>query len=132
HPARSQLNARLRHDPRQPCDDAGRRHPALLAGLGTGQRLRGDLEHRRPDLAVLGDPRDEIADRHLGAPLQTKGYPPLMMRPLIVIRRVPKIDFMRWHLLGFGFSGLLSILTIVLFPTAGLHYGLDFTGGPLL
>ena len=26
-----------------------------------------------------------------------------MMRPLIVIRRVPKIDFMRWHRFGFAF-----------------------------
>jgi preprotein translocase subunit SecF len=54
------------------------------------------------------------------------------MRPLIVIRRVPKIDFMRWHLLGFAFSGLLSILTVVLFLTAGLNYGIDFTGGTLI
>src|SRR5438309_11400095 len=54
------------------------------------------------------------------------------MRPLIVIRRVPKIDFMRWHLFGFAFSGLLSIATVVLFLTAGLNYGIDFTGGTLI
>src|ERR1700704_1035877 len=54
------------------------------------------------------------------------------MRPLIVIRRVPKIDFMRWHLLGFLLSGLLSIATIAVFLTAGLNYGIDFTGGTLI
>ena len=40
-----------------------------------------------------------------------------MMRPLIVIRRVPKIDFMRWHLFGFAFSLALTALTIGLFLT---------------
>ena len=54
------------------------------------------------------------------------------MRPLIVIRRVPKIDFMRWHLAGFAFSVLLSVLTVVIFLTAGLNYGIDFVGGTLI
>ena len=54
------------------------------------------------------------------------------MRPLIVIRRVPKIDFMRWHVFGFAFSGLLTVLTIVLFLTVGLNYGIDFVGGTLI
>jgi preprotein translocase subunit SecF len=54
------------------------------------------------------------------------------MRPLIVIRHVPKIDFMRWHLFGFAFSVALSVLTIVLFLTAGLNYGIDFVGGTLI
>jgi preprotein translocase subunit SecF len=54
------------------------------------------------------------------------------MRPLIVIRRVPKIDFMRWHLFSFVLSGILSIVTIVVFLTAGLNYGIDFTGGTLI
>jgi preprotein translocase SecF subunit len=54
------------------------------------------------------------------------------MRPLIVIRRVPKIDFMRWHLFGFAFSLALTALTIGLFFTVGLNYGIDFTGGTLI
>src|SRR6266487_4109134 len=54
------------------------------------------------------------------------------MRPLIVIRRVPKIDFMRWHLFGFAFSVALTALTIGLFSTVGLNYGIDFTGGTLI
>ncbi len=55
-----------------------------------------------------------------------------MIRPLIVIRRVPKIDFMRWHLFGFAFSILLSAVSIGLFATIGLNYGIDFKGGTLL
>ncbi len=54
------------------------------------------------------------------------------MRPLIVIRRVPQIDFMRWHYFGLGFSVALSVLTIVLFLTKGLNYGIDFVGGTLI
>jgi preprotein translocase subunit SecF len=54
------------------------------------------------------------------------------MRPLIVIRRVPKIDFMRWHIAGFAISLLLTVATVAVFLTAGLNYGIDFTGGTLL
>ncbi len=54
------------------------------------------------------------------------------MRPLIVIRRTPKIDFMGWHKIGFALSGLLTIGSIVLFLTVGLNYGIDFVGGTLI
>jgi len=54
------------------------------------------------------------------------------MRPLIVIRRVPRIDFMRWHVFGFAVSVLLSVVTVVMFLTVGLNYGIDFTGGTLV
>ena len=54
------------------------------------------------------------------------------MKPLIVIRRVPKIDFMRWHIAAFVFSGLLSVLTLVVVLTPGLNYGIDFLGGTLI
>ena len=54
------------------------------------------------------------------------------MRPLIVIRRVPKIDFMRWHYYGFAFSLALTAITIGLFFTRGLNYGIDFIGGTLI
>jgi preprotein translocase subunit SecF len=54
------------------------------------------------------------------------------MRPLIVIRRTPNIDFMRWHKFGLGLSLLLTISSIVLFLTVGLNYGIDFTGGMLI
>src|ERR1700740_2829274 len=54
------------------------------------------------------------------------------MRPLIVIRRTPKIDFMGGHKVGFALSGLLTIGSIVLFLTVGLNYGIDFVGGTLI
>jgi preprotein translocase subunit SecF len=54
------------------------------------------------------------------------------MRPLIVIRRTPKIDFMAWHKFGFAFSLLLTLSSVVLFATQGLNYGIDFVGGMLL
>jgi len=54
------------------------------------------------------------------------------MRPLIVIRGTPKIDFMAWHKLGFGLSALLTLSSIVLFLTVGLNYGIDFVGGTLI
>jgi preprotein translocase subunit SecF len=52
-----------------------------------------------------------------------------LFRPLIVIKRTPQIDFMRWHAIGFAFSGLLILMSIVLFLTVGLNYGIDFVGG---
>ncbi len=54
------------------------------------------------------------------------------MRPLIVIRRTPKINFMDWHKLGFALSLLLTLSSIVLFSTVGLNYGIDFIGGTLI
>src|SRR5437879_1469140 len=54
------------------------------------------------------------------------------MRPLIVIRQTPKIDFMAWHKLGFALSLLLTLSSIVLFLTVGLNYGIDFVGGTLI
>jgi preprotein translocase subunit SecF len=54
------------------------------------------------------------------------------MRPLIVIRHIPNIDFMGFRKLGFAFSALLTIGSIVLFLTQGLNFGIDFAGGTLI
>src|SRR5215831_6073451 len=54
------------------------------------------------------------------------------MRPLIVIRRTPKIDFMAWHKLGFALSLVLTLSSIGLFSTIGLNYGIDYIGGTLI
>jgi preprotein translocase SecF subunit len=54
------------------------------------------------------------------------------MRPLIVIRRTPNIDFMAWHKFGFALSLLLTLSSVVLFAVEGLNYGIDFRGGMLL
>jgi len=55
-----------------------------------------------------------------------------MFRPLIVIKRIPNIDFMRWHMLGFGLSLVMTFGSIVLFLVQGLNYGIDFSGGTLI
>jgi preprotein translocase SecF subunit len=54
------------------------------------------------------------------------------MRPLVVFRKTPKIDFMRYHIAGFAFSALLTVVSIVAFLTMGLNYGIDFKGGVLI
>ncbi len=54
------------------------------------------------------------------------------MRPLIVIRHTPTIDFMRWHKLGIAFSCVLAAVSIGLFLAIGLNYGIDFKGGTLI
>jgi preprotein translocase SecF subunit len=55
-----------------------------------------------------------------------------VIRPLIVIRHVPQIDFMRWHLLGFALSILLGVISIGLSAAIGLNLGIDFKGGLLI
>jgi preprotein translocase subunit SecF len=55
-----------------------------------------------------------------------------MLRPLIIIRRIPNIDFMGLHKLGFALSAVLSVGSIVLFLAQGLNYGIDFSGGTLI
>jgi preprotein translocase subunit SecF len=54
------------------------------------------------------------------------------MKPLIVIRRTPSIDFMRWHKFGFAFSLCLALLTAALLVTRGLNFGIDFVGGTVM
>ena len=54
------------------------------------------------------------------------------MRPLIIIRRIPNIDFMGLRTAGFMLSGLMTIASIVLFFAHGLNYGIDFSGGTVI
>ncbi len=56
----------------------------------------------------------------------------MVFRPLIVIKRIPNIDFMALHKLGFALSALLTVASVVLFLTVGLNYGIDFAGGVLV
>ena len=44
-----------------------------------------------------------------------------MLHPLIIIRKIPNIDFMAWHKVGFALSALLTIGSIVLFLVQGLN-----------
>ncbi|HXQ51781.1 MAG TPA: protein translocase subunit SecF [Stellaceae bacterium] len=55
-----------------------------------------------------------------------------MFRPLIVIKRIPNIDFMALHWFGFALSGMLGVASIVLFLVQGLNYGIDFSGGTII
>ncbi len=54
------------------------------------------------------------------------------MRPLVFLRKTPNIDFMRLHIVGFAFSIVLTIASIVAFLSVGLNYGIDFVGGVLI
>src|SRR5262249_42274180 len=56
----------------------------------------------------------------------------MIFRPLIVIKRIPNIDFMGLHKLGFALSAILTVASVVLFLAAGLNYGIDFAGGGLV
>jgi len=54
------------------------------------------------------------------------------MRPLIVIRRIPNINFMGLHKFGFALSLVMTLGSIVLFLVQGLNYGIDFSGGTII
>ena len=43
-----------------------------------------------------------------------------------------QFDFMRLRRLSFPFSAFLSLLTVALFVTFGLNFGIDFRGGTLM
>ena len=43
-----------------------------------------------------------------------------------------KFRFVRWRVVTFPFSAAVAVLTLVLFLTAGLNFGIDFTGGTLI
>ncbi len=52
-----------------------------------------------------------------------------MIRPLVFLKKPPKIDFMAFHKAGLAISVLLTVGSIVLFLIHGLNYGIDFSGG---
>jgi preprotein translocase subunit SecF len=54
------------------------------------------------------------------------------MRPLLLLRHTPKIDFMRYHKVGFALSILLTVISVGSFLGFGLNYGIDFVGGVLI
>ena len=56
----------------------------------------------------------------------------MTLRPLIIIRKIPNIDFMGLHKLGFALSIVLTLASIGLFLAVGLNYGIDFSGGVLI
>lgn len=43
-----------------------------------------------------------------------------------------KIRFVRWRVVTFPFSAFIAVMTLILFLTQGLNFGIDFTGGTLM
>jgi preprotein translocase subunit SecF len=54
------------------------------------------------------------------------------MRLIRIFPDDSKFRFTRWRALSFPFSAAISVLTLVLFLTVGLNFGIDFTGGTLI
>jgi preprotein translocase subunit SecF len=54
------------------------------------------------------------------------------MRLLRIVPDNTKIRFVEWRWLSYPLSALYSILTVVLFLTVGLNFGIDFRGGTLI
>ena len=43
-----------------------------------------------------------------------------------------RFGFMRFRRVSYPFSALLSIISVVLFLTVGMNFGIDFAGGTLI
>ena len=54
------------------------------------------------------------------------------MRPIRLLKSVPKLDYFRFHKLCFALSIVLCVGSVVSIATKGLNYGVDFAGGILM
>jgi preprotein translocase subunit SecF len=57
------------------------------------------------------------------------------INPMKLLRLAPentKFPFMRFRRVSYPFSALMSIASVVLFLTAGMNFGIDFSGGTLI
>jgi preprotein translocase subunit SecF len=64
------------------------------------------------------------------APAQ--GTADLTMRPIRLIKSVPKLDYFRFHKFCFALSAALCIISVISIATKGLNFGVDFAGGILV
>jgi preprotein translocase SecF subunit len=55
-----------------------------------------------------------------------------MLRPVHILKSVPKLDFFRFHKLCFALSAALCLISVVSLSVRGLNYGVDFAGGILI
>jgi preprotein translocase subunit SecF len=56
-------------------------------------------------------------------------------QPVRSFRLIPddtRIPFVRYQYWAYAFSGALVLLTLILLPTKGLNFGIDFQGGILI
>lgn len=54
------------------------------------------------------------------------------MRPIRLLKSVPKLDYFRFHKFCFALSIVLCVGSVVSIATKGLNYGVDFAGGILM
>ncbi|MBL8834596.1 MAG: protein translocase subunit SecF [Alphaproteobacteria bacterium] len=54
------------------------------------------------------------------------------MRPIKLLKSVPKLDYFRHHKLCFAISIILCLVSVVSLATRGLNYGVDFAGGIMI
>lgn len=54
------------------------------------------------------------------------------MRPVQILKAVPKVDFFRFHQLCFALSAVLCLVSVVSLGVRGLNFGVDFAGGILI
>jgi preprotein translocase SecF subunit len=55
-----------------------------------------------------------------------------MLRPVHILRSVPKLDFFHFHKLCFALSLVLCVVSVISLSVRGLNYGVDFAGGILI
>ncbi|MCC7271855.1 MAG: protein translocase subunit SecF [Alphaproteobacteria bacterium] len=55
-----------------------------------------------------------------------------MFKPIRIVKKVPNVDFFRFHKLCFALSAFMCIASVVSLATLGLNFGVDFAGGILI
>ncbi|MBM3504120.1 MAG: protein translocase subunit SecF [Alphaproteobacteria bacterium] len=54
------------------------------------------------------------------------------MRPIRLLKKVPKLDYFRFHKLCFALSIVLCLVSVVSIGVRGFNFGVDFAGGILI
>ena len=70
--------------------------------------------------------------RRSAAAAQASSRSDKAMRSFRLIPDDTRIQFVRYRYWAYAFSGALVLLTLILLPTKGLNFGIDFQGGILI